>query len=311
VSESFAMSEAVRSALDASRPVVALETSVLAHGLPHPRNVEAAERMSRAIREWGAEPAWVWIGGGAVHIGLGEEDRHRLIGAPPAVKVARRDVVPVVASGRLGATTVSATVWAADRTGIEVVATGGIGGVHLRADGSRLPGSDVSADLLELARVPRTVVCSGPKSIVDPVATAERLEELGVATVGYRCDRLPHFLVRETGLPLDHRADTPGEVAAMVAARRRLGVVSSLLVCNPIPAEDALSRVDVERALGRCLLRARTEGVTGRDLTPFLLSSLAEDTEGASLEANLSLLESNAALAGEIAATLAEGSRPA
>jgi pseudouridylate synthase len=206
-----------------------------------------------------------------------------------------------VAGGELGATTVSATLWTAWRAGIEVMATGGVGGVH--------PGSgDVSADLLEMARVPGTVVCSGPKSIVDPAATLERLEELGVGVLGYRCDRLPFFLVRESALPLEHRADAVWEIAAAAAVRAALGVRSALLVCNPVPARDALAAETVAAAVGACLARAQAGGVAGKAVTPFLLACLAEETGGASLRANLSLLGSNAALAAEVAVALA--SRP-
>jgi pseudouridine-5'-phosphate glycosidase len=194
----------------------------------------------------------------------------------------------------MGGTTVSATLWAANRAGIEVMATGGIGGVH--------PGSgDVSADLLELARTAGTVVCSGPKSILDPAATLERLEELGVAVIGHRTDRLPFFVVRDSGLPLEHRADDAAGIAAAARARRDLGVRSALLVCNPCPEGAALPHEEVAAAVDRCADLARTEGVGGKALTPALLACLAEETGGRTLEANLSLLEDNAALAARVA----------
>jgi pseudouridine-5'-phosphate glycosidase len=185
----------------------------------------------------------------------------------------------------------------AHRYPIEVLATGGIGGVHPRS-------GDVSADLMELSRAPVTVVCSGPKAILDPMATMERLEELGVGILGFGTDRLPFFVVREVDLPLEHRADDPKEVAAAVQARRELGVASALLVCNPCPAEVALPADVVSQAVRRCADRARKQGVTGKRLTPTLLACLAEETEGRSLEANLALLEGNATLAGRIAAHL-------
>jgi pseudouridine-5'-phosphate glycosidase len=193
-------------------------------------------------------------------------------------------------------------LWAAAAAGIEVAATGGIGGVHLGS-------GDVSADLLELARTPGTLVCSGPKSIVDPGATLERLEELGVAVVGYRCDRLPFFVVRDVGLPLEHRVQTPEEVAAFAAARAALGVDSTLLVCNPIAEDAALEADEVDAAVRTCVGRASDRGVSGKALTPFLLSCMAEVTDGRSLEANLSLLRSNAGLAGRIASALAGAGR--
>jgi pseudouridine-5'-phosphate glycosidase len=250
--------------------------------------------MSSAVLEAGAVPAWIWIDLGAIRVGAEPDDLARLCGSDRVAKVARRDLPMAVASGGLGATTVSATLWAAARAGIDVMATGGIGGVHLGS-------GDVSADLLEMARIPGTVVCSGPKSIVDPAATLEKLEELGVAVVGYECDRLPFFLVRETDLSLEHRADEPGDVARLAMARSSLGIDSAILVCNPIRAEDGLDRTRIEAAVHECVERAGSEGIAGKAVTPFLLSCLADATEGASLEANLSLLRDNAALAARIA----------
>ncbi|HXF36613.1 MAG TPA: pseudouridine-5'-phosphate glycosidase [Actinomycetota bacterium] len=296
----FRLSEEVRAALEEGRPVVALETSVLAQGLPAPRNLEAGAAMELAVRRGGAVPAWVAVEGGAVLVGATGEELARLASAGGAVKVARRDLPVAVASGLPGATTVSAALWAAHRVGIEVLATGGIGGVH--------PGTgDVSADLGELARTAGLVVCSGPKSIVDPVATAERLEELGVALVGYRCHRLPFFLVREAPVELEHRVETPEEAARVVAARRDLGVAAAVLLCNPIPEEAAMEAGTVAAAVEGCQREAERLGIRGKAVTPFLLACLAERTGGASLEANLALLEANAELAGRVARALAEG----
>ncbi|HKX25195.1 MAG TPA: pseudouridine-5'-phosphate glycosidase [Actinomycetota bacterium] len=287
-------SDEVREALRSGAPVVALETSVLAHGLPDPWNRQAAEAMDRAIREHGAVPAWTWVGDGRIRIGTGPGDLDPLLEGR-AGKVARRDLPPQLAARGLGATTVSALLWAASRAGIEVAATGGIGGVH--------PGAgDVSPDLVELGRTPGTLVCSGPKSILDPAATLERLEELGVGVLGYRCERLPFFLVREAPLDLEHRAEQPAEVAAVAAARQDLRVESTLLVCNPCPPEVALPADRVAQAVARCL--ERTAGARGKEVTPFLLACLAEETGGDSLRANLALLESNSALAARIAAAL-------
>jgi pseudouridine-5'-phosphate glycosidase len=291
------LSGPVAEALDAGRPVVALETSVLAQGLPPPHNRASADAMADAVRGVGAEPGYVWIDGGAVRIGASPADLDRLSGGEPAAKVARRDLPMAVAGDRLGATTVSATLWAAARAGVEVMATGGIGGVHAGS-------GDVSADLLELARTPGTVVCSGPKSIVDPAATFERLEELGVGVVGFGCDRLPFFLSRDAGLELEHHTDSVAELAAMVRARGELSVESALLVCNPVPAEVALPEDEVRVAVRGCIEEAARRGVTGKAVTPFLLTCLGERTGGASLRANLALLEGNAALAGRIAASL-------
>jgi pseudouridine-5'-phosphate glycosidase len=298
VSAAFELSDPVRNALEHGRAVVALETSVLAQGLPHPRNMEAMEAMTEAIRGRAAEPAWVLVKPGILQVGASEADLTRLATDRMAIKVARRDLPMVIAGGHPGATTVSATVWAAGRAGIEVSVTGGIGGVHFGS-------GDVSADLLELATTPGTVVCSGPKSIVDPVPTAERIEELGIGVLGYRCEMLPAFLVRESTIPLEHRAASPAEVAAVSRARRDLGIDSALLVCNPIPADRAMNESVVSEAVRACIDQAARAGARGKDVTPFLLSCLSERTGGTSLDANLALLESNAALAAEIAVALA------
>jgi pseudouridine-5'-phosphate glycosidase len=286
----------VVSALADRRPVVGLETSVIGQGLPHPRSIECIERMARAIREAEAVPAWVGVLAGEVVVGLADEELALFAEPGRADKVARRDLPAACARGGLGATTVSATIWAAARAGIRVSATGGIGGVH---PGERL---DVSADLMELSRTPGLLVCSGPKSIMDPVATAERLEELGVPLVGYGVDRLPFFLAREAPVELEHRVDTPDEAAAVLGAAIALDMRSTVVVCRPIAHELAMDVAEVAAAARGCEERAEGEGVRGRDLTPFLLSCLAEATGGRSLEANLALLESNARLAGVVSA---------
>jgi pseudouridylate synthase len=300
VSEPVVLSEEVRNALRSGHGVVALETSVLVQGLPNPRNLQAAATMSGTITGEGAVPAWIAVDKGAVRVGMSLDELEALANDPTTAKVARRDLPVAVSRGEPGATTVSATLWAAHRAGIAVAATGGIGGVHPRS-------GDVSADLTELARTLGVLVCSGPKSIVDPWATIERLEELGVPIVGYRCDRLPFFFALESDVPLEHRVDTAQEAAAQVRAAIDLGTPSTLLLCNPIPAEHALPAEDVAQAANACEEVADSKGIRGKDLTPFLLSCLAERTGGATLEANLALLESNARLAGEIATTLASG----
>ena len=286
-------------ALAAGRGVVALETSVIGQGLPAPRNLECIERMAGAIRAAGAAPAWVGVVDGAVTVGLTETQLRRFAVPGAATKVARRDLPIAVATGALGATTVSATIWAAAEAGVAVGATGGIGGVH--------PGDepDVSADLLELARTPGLLVCSGPKSIIDPGATAEKLEELGVAIVGYGVDRLPFFLAREAPVELEHRADGPVAAAAMLCASLDLGPRSTLLVCNPVPSAMAMDADEVATAAIEAETRADRSRVDGKARTPFLLAALAEITDGRSLEANLALLEDNARVAGEIAVAAA------
>ena len=288
-----------REALDAGWGVVALETSVIGQGLPHPRNLECAERMSGAIRATGSLPAWIGVIEGAVRVGLTVEELAMFAEPGRALKVARRDLPAAAARGVLGATTVSAAIWAAAAAGIRVGATGGIGGVHR---GGR---DDVSADLLELARTPGLLVCSGPKSIVDAVSTAERLEELGVALIGYGTDRLPFFLAREAPVGLEHRADSAHEAAAMLRAADALATRSTLLLCNPIPKSDAMDGDEIAAATAQAERMRADAGVRGKETTPFLLAALAEITQGRSLVANLALLEDNARVAGEIAAAFA------
>jgi len=289
----------VAAALVDRRPVVGLETSVIGQGLPYPQNLECVDRLEAAIRGAGSVSAWVGVLNGEVVVGLSDEELGAFTEPGRAEKVARRDLPAACARGGLGATTVSATIWAAARAGVRVSATGGIGGVH--------PGErrDVSADLMELSQTPGLLVCSGPKSIVDPAATAERLEELGVTMAGYGVSRLPFFLAREARVDLEHSVDTPGEAAAVLAAAIRLDTRSTILLCNPIASEFAIDADEVAAAVRRCEDRADREGVRGRDLTPFLLACLADETGGRSLEANLALLESNAALAGAVSVAYA------
>ena len=279
-----------------------LETSVIGQGLPHPRNLECLDRMDGAIRDAGALPAWTAVLDGAVRVGLERAELERIGMPDAATKVARRDLPVAVATGAVGATTVSATIWAAHRTGVAICATGGIGGVHPPTSDDRT--TDVSGDLFELARTPVLLVCSGPKSIVDPVATAEKLEELGVIVVGYGVTRLPFFLAREAPVELEQRVGSPSEAAALAAAQRRLGVDAAVLLCNPIAAEHALDPDELVAATHRAEGRMRDAGVGGKDVTPFLLRALAEETDGRSLDANLVLLEDNARLAARVAAEL-------
>ena len=263
-------SSEVAAALAAGDGVVALETSVVSQGLPSPRNLECVERMNAAIRAAGAVPAWIGVMRGEVVVGLSADELQAFAEPGSAIKVTRRDLPVAIASGGLGATTVSSTIWAAHRAGIRVGATGGIGGVHPRNEDG---GGDVSADLVELARTPVLLVCSGPKSIVDPVATAERLEELGVGVVGYACWRLPFFLAREAPVDLEDRVDEPAEAARIARALGELDAAAAVLLCNPIPEKFAMDAA--RRRGGRSGLRAdrRTRGRPrqGRDPVPALL----------------------------------------
>ncbi len=296
------VSDEIRMAIDAGRPVVGLETSVIGQGLPAPRNLECLERMEEAIRGAGALPAWTAVLDGAVRVGLVREDLERIAEPGVTTKVARRDLPVAVASGAVGATTVSATIWAAHRAGIRIAATGGIGGVHPPV--SDAAKTDVSADLLELARTPVLLVCSGPKSIVDPVATAERLEELGVTLVGYGVDRLPFFLAREAPVTLEHRVDTVEAAAALARAQRTSDVDAAVLLCNPIPPDLAIDVAELLAATARAQARMHDDGIEGKAVTPYLLRTLAEETDDRSLEANLALLEENARLAAQISVAL-------
>jgi pseudouridylate synthase len=277
---------------------VALESSVLSQGLPPPRNREALDRMDTAIRSVGALPALTAVVGGTPAIGLTTEELARLCRGDGVRKISARDLSVAVALGSDGATTVAATLALGALAGIEVFATGGIGGVH------REPAFDESADLIELSRSPMVVVCAGPKSILDVAATWERLESYGIPVLGYRTSELPGFFTRETGIRLSARADDAAEVARVWRSHRALRRPGSLLVVQPPPAEFALPRQEVDRALDSALAEARRKRVSGGGLTPVLLRAVEAATGGRSVEANLALLERNAALAGEIAVAL-------
>jgi pseudouridine-5'-phosphate glycosidase len=294
----------VADAIAAGRPVVALESSVLAQGLPIPANREAAERMERGVRAAGAVPAVTAVVRGAPTLGLEPADLERFLAREGVRKVSARDLAGAVVAGADGATTVAATLALARLGGVSVFATGGIGGVH------REPAFDESADLVELARVPLVVVCAGAKSILDLPATLERLETLGVPVVGYRTGELPGFFTTTTGLPTSGRAESASEIAALFRAQQRLGRPGALLVVQPPPAEFALPAELVERAVAGALEAARSGDVRGAAVTPFLLGAVERATGGRSLAANLALLEANARLAGEIAAALAAAPVP-
>ncbi|GAB6062589.1 pseudouridine-5'-phosphate glycosidase [Deferrisoma palaeochoriense] len=281
----------VRDSLASGRPVVALETAVVTHGLPRPVNLEAYEEMGAAVRAAGAAPAPVGVVEGRVRVGLAPEEIRRLAEGP-AEKAGLADLPALAARGASAGTTVAATLWAAHRAGIRVFATGGIGGVH--RGWNRLP--DVSGDLPALARFPLCVVCSGAKVVLDLAATREALETAGVPVVGYRTDRFPAFVCADAGFPVRYRAEGPGEVARVVQCRDGLGLSTAVLVVNPPPAGHAMPREVVEGVLADA-----GGGEGGGEVTPHLLSGLAEATEGATLAANRALLVANAGLAAEIA----------
>jgi pseudouridylate synthase len=286
-------------AMRRGQPVVALESSVFAQGLPRPSNAEAARRMIQAVTDAGAVAAVTAVVRGVPVAGLGSRDLNRFLDGGNIVKVSARDLAGAIASRSDGATTVAAGIVLAHRAGIAVFATGGIGGVH------RGRGYDESADLVELSRTPMIVVCSGAKAILDLPATAERLESLGVAVIGYRTDIMPAFYSRETGIPVSVRVDTADDVAAIHRAHIALGRPGALLVVQPPPTATALTHATVEGAVARGLRSAARANVRGAAVTPFLLKAVAKATRGRSLTANLALLELNAGLAGEIAASVA------
>jgi len=289
------INQTIQTALRDGHPVVALESTVIAHGLPYPQNLEAALAIEAHVRQEGAVPATIAVRQGVLQVGLDRGDLEYLATADNVRKVSRRDLPLVVARREDGATTVAATMWIAHRAGIRVFATGGIGGVH------RGHPQDVSADLAELARTPVVVVCSGAKEILDLPCTLEWLETWGVPVIGYGTDDLPAFYVRHSGLRIDARADSPADVAHIVAAQRSLGLESGLVVAVPIPEEAALNQEDMESIITEALAGANAQQITGKEITPFLLAYLHEHSQGETLRANVALLLNNAAVAAQIA----------
>ena len=288
----------VSDALDAGRPVVALESTLIAHGLPRPENLQIAHGVEEAVREEGAVPATIAIVDGMVRIGLDEEGMEAIAAGDGVAKCSARDLPVVMARRATGATTVAATATLAVRAGIGVFATGGLGGVHRDARDSW----DESADLTTLAQTPITVVCAGVKSVLDVEATLERLETLNVTLLGYRSDAFPGFYLADSGFPVPWRVESPEEVADVHHARAELGL-GAIVVANPI--EQPLDAELHEKVLASALEAAEREGVRGKDITPFLLERFHRDTGGASLEANVRLVLRNAALAAQIARAVA------
>lgn len=297
----FIFVDEVRAALADGKPVVALESTVITHGLPYPQNLETAVSMATAARQGGAVPATIAIIQGQIHIGLTEAQLDYLATREGAAvrKCSRRDIPLAVAGGEDGATTVAGTMILAHRAGIPVFATGGIGGVH------RGHPFDISADLLELGRTPVTVVSSGAKSILDLPATREVLETNGVPVIGYGADVMPAFFSRSSGLPVDGRLDTPEQVAALIRAHRALNLQNGILVTVPVPEADAFDPDEAEAAIAQAAREADEQGIDGAAATPWLLRRVVELTDGRSLRANTALLQNNGRVAGQIAAALA------
>jgi pseudouridine-5'-phosphate glycosidase len=286
----------------AQRPQVALESTVISHGLPYPHNLELAREMEAIVRRRGAEPRTIGIIAGELIAGLSEAQIEHLATAKDVRKVSRRDLPIVIAHRQDGATTVATTMWIAHRAGIDVFATGGIGGVHRTATGS--PGSDISADLQELAQTPVVVVCAGAKAILDLPGTLEYLETFGVTVIGMGTDEFPAFYSRSSGLPVDVRCDSPAEVAAIWHAKRRLDLPGGLLVAVPIPEEMEIPADEIEPFIEQAVAEASERGLRSAEVTPFLLARIAELTGTRSLQANLGLLKNNACIAAEIAVAL-------
>ena len=295
------LSDEVRSALSAGRPVVALESTIISHGMPYPQNVQTALAVEKTVRENGAVPATIAVIGGRLKAGCTPEEIEYLgKKGQKVIKASRRDLPVLVARGEDGATTVTTTMMIAHMAGIQVFATGGIGGVHRGAETTM----DISADLEELAMTPVMVICAGAKSILDLGLTLEYLETKGVPVIGYGTDELPAFYTRRSGFRVDYRIDSPEELAAAFAAQREMGLKGGMLVTNPIPEAYSLDPDYINAAIGRALAKAETLGIKGKETTPFLLAEIKDITGGTSLEANIRLVLNNAALAARTAACL-------
>lgn len=299
------LTDEVRSALAEHRPVVALESTIISHGMPHPRNVAMAREVEEIVRAGGAVPATIAVLHGIPRIGLHESELELLGSAPDVAKVSVRDLPHVIATGAHGATTVASTMRLAGLAGIRVLATGGLGGVHR---GAALT-MDESADLTELGTTDVAVVCAGVKSILDIGLTLERLETLGVPVVGYRTDAFPSFYSRtsDAGAPL--RADSVEVLAAMMRAKWDLGLAGGIVVANPVPEADAMAREDVEDLIAAALAEGEERGIRGKDITPFLLARIVELSGGRSLDTNVALVRDNARLGAALASAYAAGAR--
>jgi pseudouridylate synthase len=294
------ISAEIRDALATGKPVVALESTVIAHGLPQPKNLETAMAMEATVRREGAIPATIAVIAGDPVIGMSQKQLDMLATSSEVVKVSRRDFAPVVSLKRTGATTVASTLMLAAQAGISTFATGGIGGVHPGAELTL----DISADLFELSRAPLAVVCAGAKSILDLPRTMEVLETLGVPLIGWQTSEFPAFYCRTSGLSLEYRVENAKEAAAIVRAQRDIGLRSAVVFCNPPPEDTAMSNAEVESLVEQALQSAVTKKISGKALTPFLLDELGRNSGGRTLEANIALLLNNATVAARVAAEI-------
>lgn len=293
----------VAAALEEGRPVVALESTIVTHGMPWPTNAQTARRVEATVREHGAVPATIAVLEGRIRVGLSDDELQALARDPNARKLSRRDLAMALTQGSAGGTTVAATMLCAARAGVAVFATGGIGGVHRGGEHSM----DVSADLTELARTPVAVVCAGCKAILDIPRTLEVLETYGVPVIGMGCDEVPAFYTRNSGCPAPLRLDTPAEVAALMHAQWSLGLEGGVLVTNPIPEAHAMDRDEIDQAIATALGEADARRIVGKEITPFLLARVAELTGARSLHANVELVQHNAAVAAQIAVAYGRG----
>ncbi len=300
ISQYLTYTDEVREAIESGKPIVALETTIISHGMPYPQNIEMARTVERIIREQGAVPATIGIMDGRVKIGLNEQELEAFATSNPVEKVSRRDFPYLLSSGKIGATTVAATMIGAALAGIEVFATGGIGGVHREGETTM----DVSADLTELAQTNVAVVCAGAKSILDIGRTLEYLETHGVPVIGYKTDEFPSFYARESGYGVDFRLDEPAQVADVLKKKWQLGLQGGAIVANPVPVESALRQAEIEGVIQQALSEAKEKNVTGKKVTPFLLARIKELTDGRSLETNIALVYHNAKVAAQIAVAL-------
>lgn len=307
IKDHLSISPEVRKALAGGRPVVALESTIITHGMPYPQNLEMAQRVEAVIRRNGAVPATIAIMDGKLKVGVKAEDLERLArGGGKAAKASRRDVAALLVSGAMAGTTVATTMMAAAWAGIQVFATGGIGGVHRGAETT----FDISADLEELSQTQVAVVCAGAKSILDIPKTLETLETRGVPVLGYKTEDFPAFWARQSGQKVDHRIESAKEAAKVIALQFELGM-GGILVANPIPESHAMDAKAMEARIEEAIKGAEAEGVSRKDLTPFLLKRIFELTEGKSLIANIALVENNAAVAAEIAVAMSKlGGKP-
>jgi Uncharacterized enzyme involved in pigment biosynthesis len=291
----------IKTALESGGAVVALESTIISHGMPYPQNVQMANKVESIIREAGAVPATIAIMDGKIKVGLSKEELEILAKSKPVAKVSMRDLPGVIARKQLGATTVATTMYGAHLSGIKVFVTGGIGGVHRGYEETM----DVSADLEELAQTDVVVVCAGAKAILDLPRTMEYLETKGVPVIGYQTDVLPAFFSARSEIKLVERADSADEIAQIVIAKSQLNMRGGVLVVNPIPEAYSLDHTYIDGIIEKAVASARDKNVTGKEITPFLLSEITAQTGGKSLEANLQLVYNNALLGGQIAVSLA------